>query len=149
MTLLHLDFEPADEWYGQLVATVAAEGFGGRGGAWFDMDELRSFLEKLSAYPLSKEQQPVCLIGSLGTPEGEPAHEHMAIIFEQHDARGRIRVTARLATPVWNSETEDLACRAEIRFLATYADLDNFRVAFYNLLDGSATRATLQSSASL
>lgn len=146
MSELHFRFEREDDWHGKLVANVATEAFAGEGGAWFNTDELRSFTKSLSAYPLPAEAPP-SIAGGFGVSANRLEQVHLAVTVEPHNARGLVRATVTLATEVWNSEAEDLACSTTARFVVTYADLGQFVPALLDVLEGRADRATLHSSA--
>jgi hypothetical protein len=149
--LLSFQFEPEDEWHGKLIATVSASGFAGQGAAWFGTDELRRFAESASAYPLREEALPSIAGGFWREGVGEsevPEQVHLSVAIAPHDARGAVRVTVRLASQVWDSETIDLACGVTVRFKATYGDLDRFAASFMALVEGRSVAADLRSSPS-
>ena len=146
MDSLCFRFEREDDWHGKLVATVSTAGFAGTGGAWFATEELRDFGKALSGYPLRPETLP-SITGGIGGEAGAPDQVHLAIKLEPHSPRGIIRVTVSLASDVWNSEEEDLACTATVRFLTTYADLGRFGPDFLAVVEGQSPEATLEPSA--
>ena len=147
MSKLHLRFDPEDEWHGQLIATVSSNGFEGRANAWFATDELRQFSMALTTYPLRTEALPH-ISGGFGSEPGAPEPEqiHLSIDVAPHDARGRLRVTVRLATEVWGTQDSDLGCNATVRFIATYGDIAPFVSAVSALAEGQVDEAVLQSS---
>jgi hypothetical protein len=146
MNSLAFRFEREDEWHGKLFATVSADGFAGEGGAWLNTDQLREFGQRLSAFPLVKEDPPSISSG-FGANADSLEQVHVSISLHPHNARGAVRATVELATEVWNGEEADLACSATVRFLVTYGDLARFGPEFLDLIDGRAVSATLQSSA--
>jgi hypothetical protein len=146
MNSLAFRFEREDEWHGKLFASVSADGFAGEGGAWFNTDQLREFGQRVSVFPLPKEDAPSIASG-FGASADSPEQVHVSISFHPHNARGAVRVRVQLATEVWNGEEADLACSTIVRFLVTYGDLARFGPEFLDLVDGKAMSATLQSSA--
>jgi hypothetical protein len=145
MNLLRFRYEPDDEWCGKLIATCEANGFAGRGEAWFAPDHLRAFAKATSNYPLRRDEPP-SLQGGFRNLEGALTRVHVGIVFEPHDVRGLIRATVRLATEVWHTEEKDLESHSVVRFLLTYADLAPFGSDFADLIEEKVVEAVLRSS---
>jgi hypothetical protein len=148
MDLLRLRFDPEDEWHGRLTATVSASRFAGQGSAWFATDELRRFAAAVSVFPLREDDLPR-IAGGFWDKTGADVLDqvHLSIELAPHSPRGSIRVTTRLATAVWNTETVDLASNVTARFLVTYGDLGLFASSLFDMIEGRSAEAELQSSA--
>jgi len=145
MSQLRFRYEPDDEWSGKLIVMCEANGFAGKGEAWFSPEDLRSFANAAEAYPFTQASPP-SLSGGFGASEARGEQVHVGVLFEPHDVRGMVRATVRLATEVWRTEEQDLGTCAVIRFFVTYGDLAPFGSDFRDLIDGKAPEAILQSS---
>ena len=58
MDQLSLTFSPDDDGTGELSAHLSAGGFAGSGAAWFNVEEVLAFCDKLEAYPLDPNALP-------------------------------------------------------------------------------------------
>lgn len=57
MNSLRLIYLPEDEWHGKLSATVESDGFGGRGAAWFAVQQLREFCRLAGQFPIGGDEE--------------------------------------------------------------------------------------------
>ena len=143
MNVLRLSYRPDDEWAGELFATVESRGFTGRASAWFGMKRLREFCALANGFPIGAGGDPT-LEGGFWHDNGQGLRQcHLHVSLSPHDRQGSIRVTVRLATPIWNGEETDLTQSIEARFLATYGDVGSFFTSFSAMLDGHLEEATL------
>lgn len=145
MGVLTLRYQPDDQWLGQLVVSVSVGGFSGVGTAWFSLDNLRDFAEAITAFPLPIDTPPT-ISGGFGGDEKNIAQEHVVMTFEQHNARGEVRATVRLATEVWKDPESDLAKEMTVRFLVNYSDLGQFGPAMLDAIEGRVDEAVLTCS---
>jgi len=53
---LKLSLQADDDGTGELIAEVSANGFRGKGSAWFDLQRLVAFSEELLSYPITPEK---------------------------------------------------------------------------------------------
>jgi hypothetical protein len=136
MDYLKLTLDRADDGTAGLTATVHADGFAGEGSAWFEMEELRTFCERLAEYPLG---------GRLALA-GYPAQTQLSIQIDPHGHRGGVLVSVELADPIEpGGHAHDRHRRVRTSLIVGYNDLARFQAALGKLLRGRNKRAILKS----
>lgn len=140
MGSLTLRYKAEDQWHGEVLATVASEGFGGTASAWFNKADISSFADRMSEYPLS--DPPLSLASGYVSPWGG-LERHLSVAILPHDLRGNIRVVIDLAPPPRGDD--DLGTYSTVRtwFAVTYTDLERFQRALRRMLKGEADEASL------
>ncbi len=145
MSTLRLTYSRDDDGTGELFASVEAEGFSGRGSAWFNSDDLSAFCSRLGDYPLQAERLPR-LEGGYWKSAGAGLKEtHLSVIVTPHDHSGSLRVIVTVAEPTYEGNAPGLSRRAHTWFLVGYNDLERFQAVLRNVLAGSANEAVLSS----
>jgi hypothetical protein len=142
MDALRLIYRREDEWYGELSAIVESGDFRGRGSAWFALEALRTFWRLAGAYPLSESEEPH-LAGGYYDDGGETLKAcHVGVRLSPHGPLGSILVTVTLASD------DDAALHQSVtaRFKVSYGDLDRFRAAFAEMLEGRSEEAVLEAT---
>jgi hypothetical protein len=140
MGLLTLRYRPEDQWHGEVVATVASEGFAGSASAWFNESDLVLFAGRLSEYPLN--EPPLSLAGGYLSRAGD-LERHLFVAIIPHDPLGNLRVVVELAPP--DRGHDELGTYSVVRtwFTVTYTDLERFQRALRQMLKGKAEHAAL------
>ena len=140
MGSLTLRYKAEDQWHGEVLATVASEGFGGTASAWFNESDLAAFANRMSEYPLS--EPPLSLASGYVSRGGDLEH-HLSVVILPHDPVGNIRVVVELAPPPRGYD--DLGTYSTVRtwFAVTYTDLERFQRALHRMLKGEADEASL------
>lgn len=140
MGSLSLHYKAEDEWHGEIIATVASDGFGGTASAWFNQGDLASFATRLSEYPLG---EPPLSLASGYLSRGGGLERHVSLVILPHDSLGNIRVVIELAPPPRGYD--DLGTYSMVRtwFAVTYLDLERFQRGLFRMLKGEADEATL------
>ena len=95
---LALHFESDDDGTGELFAEISANGFSGKGSAWFDQQSLIETIELFKQYPIPQENHPTI---EGGFWEGSDSslrlkQEHLFISLYPIDSRGKLGVSVRL-----------------------------------------------------
>lgn len=141
MSRLTLSYAPEDEWHGELTANVTSEGFSGESAAWFGMEQLKAFNERLKAFPIPAGQEPS--LGGGFWENDQLKEAHVSIHIEPAGSRGQLRVNVILAKPPWELNGPEKHSVAA-HFLVNYADLGVFQAQFSALLNGDHTKAHLE-----
>jgi hypothetical protein len=144
---LRLTISPDDDGTAELHGEVVANGFSGRGSAWFNVSEVADFANVLGeAFPLT---DAVELKGGYwgGEPDVGLTQEHFALRFYPVAGRGVLGCQVRLATSVqeYNRPEEQHLVRAELT--TSYQELQRFSVNLAHLATGVADEAVLHAIA--
>ena len=143
---LTLAYRADDEWLGELIATVRAGEFSGKGSAWFDRTSVKKqFTTRLRSFPLDAADPPI-IEGGFWSKEksGSLDQRHLRISIKPFNSRGTLLVHVEVMSRSWESPDADLQNAATIRFLTEYAAVDIFAVHFEELLEGSRREAALK-----
>lgn len=144
---LRLTLTPDDDGTAELHGEVLANGFSGRGSAWFNVREVVDFADILSkAFPLSDAIE--LKSGYWGKESGAGlAQEHLALRFYPVAGRGLLGCQVRLATSMheYNRPEEQHLVRAEL--ITSYQELQQFSAGLTDLANGAAHEAVLHAVA--
>jgi len=140
MGSLTLRYKAEDQWHGEVLATVASEGFGGTASAWFKKADISSFADRMSEYPLN--EPPLSMASGYLSP-WSGLERHLSVAILPHDLRGNLRVVIELAPPPRGED--DLGTYSTVRtwFAVTYTDLERFQCALRRMLKDEAEEAIL------
>lgn len=138
---LSISYEPEDPWHGHLTANVEADGFKGRGSAWFSVDSLRAFVTAMDALPISVGSEPKLEGGQWGEKGVEEVHLGLRIV--PFDGTGTLQVQCTFAEPT-HSNTSTFTNSLRLAFLIKYGDLQRFRASLTPLLDAKPASAILR-----
>jgi hypothetical protein len=130
--------DPNDD-FGWLDVAVASERISGRGGFWVQWQDVREFGDKLSSYPISPEA-PIKAAWGYEPWEGDALV--VSVEIAPAGNRGDLAVKVWLRDYTEPSETEPSEC-LRTSFVTNYPDLEAFRLAIANLMDGKAVEAEL------
>lgn len=137
---LSISYEPEDSWHGHLTACVEADGFKGRGSAWFSVDSLRAFVTAMDALPISAGSEPKLEGGQWGEKGVEEVHLGLRIV--PFDSTGTLQVQCTFAEPA-QSNASTFTNSLRLAFLIKYGDLQHFRASLTPLLDAKPASAVL------
>ncbi|MGY1426514.1 hypothetical protein [Lysobacter sp. A289] len=144
---LRLTLTPDDDGTAELHGEVVADGFSGRGSAWFNVSAIADFAGVLGkAFPLS---DVVELKGGYWGKESGAGltQEHLALRFYPVAGRGVLGCQVRLATSVQEHHRpeEQRVVRAELT--TSYQELQQFSADLINLANGVTHEAVLHAVA--
>lgn len=134
---LRLTYRPDHAARGEVTVSVSAEGFCGRGSAWFDRDEIEDFIAQLDA---ADETTPALAGGFFAASRLIDEHVGLRILPE---AIGRRRVRVHLATLVPSGSGADLRQELTASFMTTATEIARFKEALTGLLAGTLSEAVL------
>lgn len=138
-------FYDDDDGTGKLLVDASSNGFAGSGSAWFGVDELVSFAENLSAYPLS-DPSPIIRGGFYKKDmSGELDQEHLAIRVYPIDRTGHLGVQVSIATELWPHDRPESQHLVKLEIQTTYQPLSNFGKALKAVVAGRSKEAILGS----
>ncbi len=145
MPTLRINYQPEDEWHGELHAHVEAHGFAGHGAAWFSRGDLDTFCEALGAYPLPADHPPT-LQGGYWSSQDERLDEiNLQIRVEPLRPTGRLVISVIVADRMDGDDgPPGAARRTQTWFEAGYNDLSRFQSALRKLLAGTSDEALLE-----
>lgn len=85
---LKLRFDDDNDGTGELLVEASANGFAGKGGAYFSIPHIEEFADSLVAFPLPQNNFPE-IAGDFGKRDAtdELAQEHLAIAVYPVDGR--------------------------------------------------------------
>jgi hypothetical protein len=138
--LLRYEYRDTDGT-GKLAAEVRFAGFAGASEAWFSDEDLTSFADQLSTYPLGDSQLRIA--GGYGADD-DGFEEHVGLTVRALGRRGQIGVIAHLATPT-DDQPHPGASPSEVSVavLTSYEALARFSVELRLLVAGTADEARL------
>jgi len=124
---LRLILEPDDDGTCELFAMVAANGFSGRGSAWFNVSDLEKISKELMAYPLHPENLPI-IAGGYWSKEkkGELKQTHLLIKPYPIGSTGELGVRVELATPLCESDRPESQHVVKVEIRTDYNSLESF-----------------------
>ncbi|TWU43686.1 hypothetical protein Poly51_62080 [Rubripirellula tenax] len=139
---LHLTIHADGDGTADLVATATANGFAGRGSAWFNIHEIRDFAVGIAKYPLD---DAVAIAGGYysGNRTGERAQTHLSIRVYLLDGRGQLGVRVTLNDPQHADDREEAIHSVALEIRTIYNRLERFSRDVLALLDGRAAEAVL------
>jgi hypothetical protein len=146
MSTLRLTYAPEDNWHGELHAAVDGHGFIGSGSAWFTMEKLTEFCDRLGAYPLRIQELPVLEGGYWEDAEDALTDVHLSIRIDPYGSTGTLRVSVSLAEPGWDGSDPHAARSVQTSFLVGYNDMTLFQSALRKMLARRADEAVLKPS---
>ena len=142
---LHLRFDPDTDGTGKLLARVSVRGFTGTGGAYFSVQQIDTFSESLSTFPLPPIEHPT-LTGGYWSRDIETRleQEHLAITAYPVGSRGQVGVQVRIATELERGERPNSQQVAKLELLTTYERLARFAKELRSLAHGEANEVILK-----
>ena len=144
---LRLTLTPDDDGTAELHAEVTANGFSGRGSAWFNVSALAHLADTLQqAFPLSDAIE--LKGGYWGKENGTGlAQEHLAIRFYPAAGRGVLGCQVRLATSAQEHDRPEMQHVVRVEITTSYQELLQFSSALRNMASGLASEALLHAVA--
>ena len=139
---LRLTLAQDDDGTAELFAEVVANGFSGRGSAWFNLSDLAGFADTLSrTFPL---QNAVELKGGYWHKDGSGlSQEHLALSFYPVGSRGTLGCQVRLATPIQEHDSPDERHSLRVELATYYQELQQFAKDLLGLANGAVREAVL------
>jgi hypothetical protein len=143
---LRLRFLDDGDGTGKLMAWAEADGFSGKSGAYFNVEELEEFAEALQAFPLPPEDHRRSIASGFGSKEDDKlAQEHLGIsVCLANPQRGYVGIQVRMATEVWPDTRPESKKQAVVEILATYEPLSKFSRDLFAVLRGSLKEAVIE-----
>jgi hypothetical protein len=142
---LRLKIEPNSDGTGKLTAEIASGGFAAWGEAYFGLQRLAEFSQKLCAFPLS-ESDPPYIEGGFWSKEERGVIEqvHLSIRAYQIGSKGQIGIRVKCADPpVWPNDRLESQNKAEIELMTSYAALEQFAKDLKLLMESKLQEAVL------
>ena len=142
--LLTLAFDDDGDNTGKLSVVAQAEGYSGKGGAYFGIQQIEKFARAIGEFPLP-DRQRCSLAGGFWSKEspGKLEQEHVGIDVYPIDHRGHIGVQIRMSTPIWNDTRQGSQKTAKLEIVTTYQALANFSGEILAMLNRRVPEATL------
>ncbi len=134
---------PDEDGIGELQVLARANGFGGRGSAWFMASDVLQFAEQLSAFPLP-DAPPEIVGGYGGTDSKQLPHETLRLEVRWISSRGQLAVRIHLATMVWPNNPPDPGGEATFEIFTTHEQLRQFGIELAQVARGKASVARLR-----
>jgi hypothetical protein len=141
---LTLAFQDDGDNTGKLLVVAEAEGYSGKGGAYFGIEQIVEFAKAIAEFPLPDRSRCALASGfwSKGSP-GKLEQEHVGIDVYPIDHRGHIGVQVRMSTPIWNDTRRASQKTAKFEIVTTYQVLANFSSEILAMLGGRVPEAIL------
>ena len=143
--MLSLRIEPDTDGTGELFAKVAHASFSGASSAWFNLQELRAFGERLQAtFPIPPGTS-LSLQGGFWSKSGASVIEqlHVGLSFYPIGGAGVVGVRVTLATSIHEGARPEAQHTVAVEFRTQYEPLRAFGIALVALVNGSVSSATL------
>ncbi len=144
-SFLKLTFYDDSDGTGELTAEATADGYSGRGSAYFHIDELKHFATAIGEFPLP-ERGRCRVAGGFYSKEvrGKLEQEHLGIDIYPVDRRGHIGIQVRASTQLWQDMRPDSQKIAKIEIITSYEPLRNFSRQLLALITGAVREAVLE-----
>jgi hypothetical protein len=141
---LQLRFEDDGDGTGKLLAQASANGFSGKGAAWFSHEEIKEFADACGRFPISGNDKPN-LRGGFFKKDGSGTldQEHLALSIYPIDSRGHLAVQVRLATEVWDLSRSESQHLVQLEIITSYEPLLRFSRELRALADGKRSDVIL------
>ncbi|MDD2319356.1 MAG: hypothetical protein PHO83_04815 [Geobacteraceae bacterium] len=123
---LRLSLQPDDDGTGELCAEVSANGFSGKGSAYFDLRHLAELSENFMAYPLCTERLPIIVGGYWSKNKNELEQTHLLIKAYPIGCTGELGVRIELATPLYESDRPESQLVVKVEIKTDYNGLESF-----------------------
>ncbi|MCG7392767.1 hypothetical protein MHY87_07605 [Microvirga sp. ACRRW] len=136
MSHIRLKYKPEDEWHGAVEVVAQTSTFSGRGSAYFSLEVMREFSERLKIYPLSEEAPPKIESG-FGSPSEALKQIHVGLTIQPYSSSGKLLVVVELASEVWSTPNIDLQQQLRTRFLTEYWAITEFQESLDRTLGGN------------
>ena len=125
---------------GELGAEVRFGGFAGASSAWFSDEDLMSFADRLTTYPLGDSEFSV----SGGYGHDEAFEERVGLTARAVGGRGQVGVVVHLASPTEHPTYPGSSLReVRVEVLTSYEALGQFSAELRRLVAGTADEAQL------
>ena len=124
---LRLTLEPDDDGTCELFAAVSANGFSGKGSAWFNLSDLDDLSKEFMAYPLRPENLPIIAGGYWSKDKkGELEQTHLLIKPYLIGSTGELGIRVELATPLDESDRPESQHVVKVEIRTAYNSLESF-----------------------
>jgi hypothetical protein len=144
MNYLTLTFTSDDDGTGELFAEFAANGFSGRGSAWFDKTNLIDVSKKFEHFPIPPDNIPTIEGGFWESENTNQLYqEHLHISAYPIDSSGTIGVRIRTATALWPEDRDNAQHYVAVELKTSYEDISSFAKNLRELVAGTITELTL------
>ena len=146
---LRLLIEPDADGTAELFAEVENAPFAGASSAWFSLQEIREFGERLGAtFPIPSGTS-IDIRGGYwsSTHRGVLEEEHLGLSFYPIGGAGLVGVRVILRTPLASGERPQSQSLAEVELKTHYEQLRSFGSAVVSLAAGSTRSAALECDA--
>jgi hypothetical protein len=130
--------DPNDD-FGWLDVKVEGDQFSGKGGFWVQWQDLKEFSAELSTYPILADA-PIEASWGYEPLEGDALV--VSVEVAPADKRGNLSVRVWLRDYTENGEGTPKNC-IRTTFTTTYPELESFRHAIEQLMDGRVEEAVL------
>lgn len=131
---LRLTLEPDYDGTCELFAEVSANGFTGKGSAWFNLCDLEEFSKEFMAYPLRPENLPIIAGGYWNKEKkGELEQTHLLIKTYPIGSTGKLGVRVELATPLYDSDRLESQHVVKVEIRTDYNSLELFGIELMEL----------------
>jgi hypothetical protein len=143
---LRVTYDRDSDGTGELRAVVGANGFSGRGSAWFADSQLLAFADGLLTFPLP----PAGLSPLQGgywhkEKNGELEQLHLSLHFYPVGHRGNVGCRVVLRTPL--SQPGNASDSIDVELITSYQQLSEFSSALKHLVQSQVQEAVLHGAA--
>jgi hypothetical protein len=142
---LSLYFHADTDGTGELFAKVNAKGFSGASSAWFGIDQIVEFAQKLAgSYPLQAEN-PVSLEGGFWSKSGAVVEQlHLGLKFYPVGSIGLVGCRVSLTTSIHPHERLESQSLVAVELTVHYEQLRSFARSVEDLANGGVSEAFLE-----
>lgn len=142
---LQLSFRDDGDGTGKLLARAEADGFAGKGGAYFSANQIEAFAAALTAFPLPQQPRP-SLSGGYWKKDhsGELDQEHLGLEAYPIGKRGYIGIHVRIATEIQDQDRPESQLAVRLEIVTSYEPLGRFGRQLIALVRGSVEEAVLE-----
>jgi hypothetical protein len=135
--MLKIKWNPDDDGNGELSIEASANGFSGRGSAWFAPTALQNEADKFSQFPIPEDNLPIIQGGFWSKDVKEQLEqEHVFLSLRPLNRTGHIVFMVRLASERY-SKQRDGDFKVELQIETNYEELRLFPQRMRDLLEGT------------
>jgi hypothetical protein len=145
-SFLRLRFLNDGDGTGKLLAWAEADGFAGRGGAYFNIEVLDEFAGALQVFPFPPDDSRRSIAGGFSSkedPEGL-SQEHRISVYPADAQRGYIGIQVRMATELWPETRPQSKKQASVEIVSTYEPVSKFSRDILAVVRGSLKEAVFE-----
>lgn len=132
---LRLEVRTDGDGTAELMASISGHGFAGTGSAWFGIEQLRNFAERIGRFPLD---EMVSLDGGIWSDDLPSRLEAVTLSIHVYliDGRGQLGIHVHACQPCFTRNAREADHSVEVELETTYSSLERFSRHMLRVIEG-------------